>query len=418
MDRLKEIEVRKLEIRELLEDENQEVDLNAIKEELAKLEAEIKEIEDATKQEEEVTEEEQKEEETEVAETEEAEATEAEARREVAKSIEERKILGTEIKKEEIKMEEKRFDVSSPEYRTAWAKKLMGKDLNELDKRALGDAITTTATTFVEADADTHGINNGGLLIPTSVRTEILNLIEKKSPFFRDIRKLQVNGNVDLPFVGAADDAQWGTEGTDSVQEGIEFKRIQLTGHELYKDVVITWKLEEMAVESFINFIIEELANKMGRALCDAVLNGNGSGKPTGALNGLDAVTTGETVLDCIMNTYASLGDDAKVGAKAYISPACGVALYGYKGNNNYPFINGLKETALFEIEVDPYLTGNNILVGNPMNYVLNENTALRVDKEVKVLGRKVIYGGYMVVDGAAKTSSFAKGTYTPSASV
>lgn len=401
MERLEEIKARKLELRELLEDEEKEVNLEEVKSEIESLEAEEAALEETAKEEEA------------------KEEAEAEERRAVAEAIETRNLNETKtIEKEEKKMEEKRYDVSSPEYRSAWAKKLMGKELNEVEKKALGDALTTTATTFVEAAADANGINNGGLLIPTSVRADILKLIEQKSPFFRDIRKLQVNGNVDLPFVGAADDAQWGVEGTDSVQEGIEFKKIQLTGHELYKDVVITWKLEEMAVDSFISFIIEELANKMGRALCDAVLNGNGSSKPTGALNGLTAVTTGATVIDCILATYGSLSADAKVGAKAYISPACGIALYGYEGNKNYPFLQGLKGTALFDIEVDPYITGNNILVGNPSNYVLNENTALRVDKEVKVIGRKVVYGAYMVVDGAPKTAAFAKGTYTPESSI
>ena len=48
---------------------------------------------------------------------------------------------------------EKKFTTASPEYRSAWAKKLMGVKLDETEDRAIGDAIGTTATTFVEADA-------------------------------------------------------------------------------------------------------------------------------------------------------------------------------------------------------------------------------------------------------------------------
>lgn len=47
--------------------------------------------------------------------------------------------------------------LESPEYRTAWAKKLMGrpeKDFTEEEKRALGDAITTTDTEFIAMIAD------------------------------------------------------------------------------------------------------------------------------------------------------------------------------------------------------------------------------------------------------------------------
>ena len=59
--------------------------------------------------------------------------------------------------------------LASKEYRSAWAKKTMGfsdDKLSDEEKRALGDAITTTDTTFVASDADTQGINNGGLFIP------------------------------------------------------------------------------------------------------------------------------------------------------------------------------------------------------------------------------------------------------------
>ena len=47
-------------------------------------------------------------------------------------------------------------------------------DYTEAEERALGDAITTTATTFVESNTSTQGINNGGLFIPTSVRLDML----------------------------------------------------------------------------------------------------------------------------------------------------------------------------------------------------------------------------------------------------
>ena len=159
-------------------------------------------------------------------------------------------------------MEEKKFDLSSKEYRSAWAKKLMNLSedkFTEDEKRALGDAVTTTATTFVASTSDTQGINNGGLFIPTSVRMDLMELISEQSPIFRDIRKLQVSGNIDLPYLFASDDANWYTELTDTVNEGQEYRNLQLTGWELAKDIVITWKLEEMAVESFIDFRISSV---------------------------------------------------------------------------------------------------------------------------------------------------------------
>lgn len=421
MERLEEIKARKLELRELLEDETKEVNLEEVEKEISELKAEEDSINadlEAAAKEEEAKEAAKEKEQAAVAEKEESKAEE---RRNAAKDIESRKITGTKIEKEERNMNEQ-FGVSSKEYRSAWAKKLMGLSedkFTEEEKRALGDAVTTTATTFVAATADANGVNNGGLLIPTSVREEILEIIEKESPIFRDIRKLQVNGNIDLPYLYAADDSAWYAETVQTANEGIEFKNLQLTGWELAKDIVVTWKLEEMAVDSFIKFIIDELANKMGKALVNAVIYGDGSSKPTGMTNGLTAVTTGDTPLDTILNTYKSLSDDAKVGAKIYVSTNCNIALVGYKNQEgNYPFMAGVPATAFGGIEVDPFLSNYDIVVGNPRNYILNEQTPVRIDRESTIKGRKVTYGGYAVVDGKPKPGAFAYGKYTPASSM
>lgn len=325
-------------------------------------------------------------------------------------------------KVEDNTMEERKFGLDSAEYRSAWAKKMMGLKedrLTENEKRALGDAVTTTATTFVEADADTQGINNGGLFIPESVRNEFMEIISKQSPIFRDVRKLQVRGNIDLPYIFGSDDAAWYAELTDTVNEGIEFKNMQLTGWELAKDIVITWKAEEMTVEGFIGFLLEEMANKMGAKLIDAVIYGDGSGKPTGITNGLEAVTTGDDAIETILDTKATLGDEAKIGAKVYISDAVSDSIVGYKDQvGNRPYLAGVPAIAGTSVEVDPYLKNNDIVVGNMRNYILNEHTPVRVDKETSVKGRKVTYGAYAIYDGKAKPGAFAYGQFTPAASI
>ena len=239
------------------------------------------------------------------------------------------------------------------------------------------------------------------------------------SPFFRDIRKLSVNGNVDLPYLYEGDDANWYAELVDTANEGNEYRALQLTGFDLAKQVVITWRMEEMGVESFVTYIIDELVHKMGTALINAVIYGNGSGKPTGAIYNLDPVTTGDTPIDCIVNTYASLSQEFRRGAKVYVSTAVKMAMVGYKDQNgNYPFLQGINGTDLFAIETEPFLNNNDIIVGNARRYILNEVAPIRVDWQRKIEGRKTVYGGFAVYDGKPQPSAFAKGSYTPAVSV
>ena len=324
-----------------------------------------------------------------------------------------RKIGGNE------EMEERKFTTASPEYRSAWAKTLMGVKLNETEERALGDAIGTTATTYVAAAADANGINNLGLLIPESVRLDWLKIAEKASPIYRDIRKLNINGNVDFPYLYSADDAEWYAETSTTKNEGQEYKNIKLTGHELAKAIEITWKAESMTVEGFISFLLDELNEKMNKALINAVIYGNGSGKPTGITNGLDAKTN-SNVIDLIKECLGDLSTENRVGAKVYVASDVADEIAFYKDENgNYPYlVAGLGRAGGATIEADPFLTAGDIVVGNAQNYILNFNEGLRVDKEVKVQPRRVIYGGYLIADGNKKPGAFVYGQVVSEGSV
>lgn len=324
----------------------------------------------------------------------------------------------TKIGGNEMEKEERKFTTASPEYRSAWAKTLMGVKLEETEERALGDAIGTTSTTFVEATSNANGINNLGLLIPDSVRLDWLKIAEKASPIYRDIRKMNVPGNVDFPYLFGADDAEWYAETTTTKNEGQEYKNIKLTGHELAKAIEITWKAEAMTVEGFISFLLDELNEKMNKALINAVIYGDGSAKPTGITNGLTAKENANAI-DLIKECLGDLSVENRVGAKVYVASDVADNIAFYKDENgNYPYlVAGLGRAGGATIEADPFLAAGDIVVGNAQNYILNFNEGLRVDKEVKVQPRRVIYGGYLIADGNKKPGAFVYGKVKASGS-
>jgi HK97 family phage major capsid protein len=381
MNRLKEIEVRKNEIK---------ASLNTLEdiEEIKKLDEEVEELI-----------------------VEEKEIKEAEKRKKIADKLEEKSLEAKAIEKEEEKEMEKKFDLKSPEYRTAWAKSMMGLELDETDKRAIGDAVGTTATEFVASAANANGINNLGLLIPESLRMDLMKIAEEQSPFYRDITKLNINGNIDLPYLFAADDAEWYAETTTTKNEGQEYKNLKLTGHELSKAIEITWKAESMTVDGFMDFLLKELNKKMNTALITASIYGTGSNQPTGATNGLTAKED-SNVIDLIKTCLGTLSNEDRVGAKVYVANNVADSIAFYKdANGNYPYLTAkLGIAGGATIEADPYLKSNDILVGNASNYIMNFNETLRIDKEVKVQPRRVVYGGYLIADGQAKPNAFVLG--------
>ena len=401
----KEIEERKAELlNKIAEAKTQE--------EIAELRSEVEVINKEVPEQEEVKTEEKSEE---ISKEEErsliADTQELEKRNKEVSNL--RKIGGNEMEKEERK-----FTIASPEYRSAWAKTLMGVKLEETEERALGDAIGTTSTTFVEATSNANGINNLGLLIPDSVRLDWLKIAEKASPIYRDIRKMNVPGNVDFPYLFGADDAEWYAETTTTKNEGQEYKNIKLTGHELAKAIEITWKAEAMTVEGFISFLLDELNEKMNKALINAVIYGDGSAKPTGITNGLTAKENANAI-DLIKECLGDLSVENRVGAKVYVaSDVADEIAFSKDQNGNYPYlVAGLGRAGGATIEADPFLSAGDIVVGNAQNYILNFNEGLRVDKEVKVQPRRVIYGGYLIADGNKKPGAFVYGKVKASGS-
>lgn len=382
MDRLKEIETRMAQIRSEVESTEDIAKVEELNKEVEALKEERKAIEETKKQ------------------------------KEIAEKLEEKSLDAKEINfKEERKMDERKYDIKSAEYRTAWAKTMMGLELDEIDKRAIGDAIGTTATEFTASTANTNGINNLGLLIPDSVRLDWLKMQEQASPIYRDIRKLNINGNIDFPYLFGADDSAWYSETTTTNNEGQEYKNIKLTGHELSKAIEITWKAEAMTVEGFISFLLDELNEKMNKALIKACIYGTGTAQPTGITNGLTAKTD-SNVIDLIKICLGSLSAENRIGAKVYIASDIADEIAFYKDKNgNYPYlIAGLGRAGGATIETDPFLNNGDIVVGNPQNYVLNFNEGLRIDKEIKVQPRRVVYGGYLIADGNKKPNSFIYG--------
>lgn len=388
-----EIEARKAELKEKIDNASTVEEIEELKNQVEEINNEVP-VEETTEEDGEITPEEER---SLIADTQDIETRSVDA-----KNLEK---IG------EKKMEERKFTIDSPEYRNAWAKTMLGQKLTEVEERAIGDAVGTTATEFVASAEGVQGINNLGLLIPGTVRTDLLERAEKASPIFRDIRKLQVDGVIDLPYLFESDDAEWYAELEDTKNEGQEFRGLKLTGHELAKDVVITWKAEEMTVEGFIDFIIDELYEKMYKAKINAVIYGDGNRKPTGITKGLEA-KTGANAIEVMHTVLKSMNADAKRESKIYVATSVAEDITFYKdGSNNYPYLaTGLKNTNGGKIEEDPFLKDGDIVVGNMRNYIFNENAPISIERERTVKGRKVTYGAYQICDGQPRPGYFGYG--------
>lgn len=413
---LKEIETRKTELLNKITEAKTE-------EELAELR---KEAEDLKK---EVPEEEKKEEKKD------GTITHEEERNLLADvdNLEQRKVKITKvIKDKEERKVEKEFTrnnvLKSEEYRSAWAKSLMCRnDFTEDEQRALGVALTTTATTYTAPASGTDGVNNGGLFIPETVSMEILKEIELESPFLRDVAKTYIKGLISFPYKKQSSGAEWVEEGKDNKLESDEWAELTFAQMELSKTIRITWKLESMAVEEFVNYITSEVAREMREELADKPFYGTGVNEISGISlegNNIDAEYEASTTsLEAIKAGLALLPKRKKAGAKIYIAEDLALDIAFLKDDNGMYINNpvngvGLESIAKYRVEVDPFLKDGDYVIGNPIWYKLNFNEGISVTKDIIGRSRVNDYTGYCVVGGAPVPNSFVYGHKATSPSV
>ena len=312
--------------------------------------------------------------------------------------------------------------LSSPEYRTAWAKTLMQRKLSEVEKRALETAMTTTATEFVAATSETDGINNGGLFIPTDINTALMEAISLVSPIFRDAARTAIPGLLKFPYKKTASGAKNKKETEQTADGSIEWAELTLGLSEISETIRVSWKLEAMAVEEFISYITAELIEQVQDKAVTELIYGSGSEQLKGAT--VDAIKheyTG-TALDGIGETLEKLGKKQKIGAKIYVAQSIVEEISFTKDNNgNYIFtpINGVgvKSVATYPVEVDPYLKDGDFVIGNVKRYYrLNVVEPISIAKDSSGKKRANDYTAYTIMGGAAQPNTLAYGKKKASA--
>ena len=232
--RLQEIKDEKKEIRKKLEN-NEEMELDSVEKRLADLEAEEKSLI---------------------------------SKREIASKINIDAENVTEIQKEEIKEERKmeREDLLKDSvYRRAFAKKLQGKELDEVEQRAY-----------------TSASNSGGAVIPTPVSDEIISKIKQIAPMLDEITLLRVKGNVTFAVEDVRNDAELHTENAKINSAVDKLARVTLAGYEITKLIQISKTVATMSINAFETWLVDMLAEDIARKIEDLIINGTGSSQPTG----------------------------------------------------------------------------------------------------------------------------------------
>lgn len=361
--RMKEIKERKAEIRKTLLG-GKEVDLAALKTELADLELE---------------------------------ETELRSRQEIAEKLNNGEIEGTVVKTAEERKSflpiEKRTEVafepenmskeeiaSSPEFRTAWLRRLQNADavLTESEQRA----ITTV---------------NNAAVIPTQTLNKIIDKLKQVSVIYPLVTSLNIPSAVSIPVESLVPDAAVLGEEAASTPGDVVTVPVTLGQYKIIVSTTITAAVEAMSIDSFEDFVVTQLTNKLQMLVDALIMNGSGSNQPKGILktttiNSISTSATSGWTYDDIMSLLGAIPSPYAMNAVFVVSRT---TLYGQiakiKDDVKRPIFVPNAEDGFagkimgYPVIVYDAMPADTILFGNLTYYFFNWVQSISVAKDTSV---------------------------------
>lgn len=300
--------------------------------------------------------------------------------------------------------------VASPEYRSTYLKWLQGRVLTDAEQRTL-----TTAA------------DSAGPAVPTQTLNMIIDKMRQTSALFPRVNVSYVPGNLSVVVANAKNAATWKPEGADGTPADDTVVNVTLTGYELIKLVEISAAAQAMTIDAFEAYIANEIGRQMAIAVENAILNGSGSGEPTGILPGITWDASNAVTWDAGTGIdYDDLVDGLALLPTMYHNNAVFVMnrkmLFGgirkIKTSDKQPIFayNPQDRAAMtilgYPVILDDYMPDDTILLGDFSYYYLNFAQAPTIDvsREAGFKSGKVTYRGLAVADGKpALAEAFVK---------
>lgn len=120
-------------------------------------------------------------------------------------------------------------------------------------------------------------------VIPTTIMNEIIQKMDTYGNIWNKVRKINVKGGVEIPILSVKPTAQWITETQASPDKKISVNtKITFSYYGLECKVAQTILVNVVSLPMFESLFSTLVVEAMVRALEEAIINGSGSGQPTG----------------------------------------------------------------------------------------------------------------------------------------
>ena len=127
-----------------------------------------------------------------------------------------------------------------------------------------------------------------GATIPTTVLNQIVQKLESTGMILALVTRTAYKGGVAIPVSTVKPTATWVAEGKSSDKQKFTATKdgmITFAYHKLRCAVAVSLEVDTMAISAFEAMLINNIVEAMTKALEQAIISGDGNGKPKGILN-------------------------------------------------------------------------------------------------------------------------------------
>lgn len=263
-----------------------------------------------------------------------------------------------------------------------------------------------------------------GATIPTTVLNQIVEKLESTGMILALVTRTAYKGGVSIPVSTVKPTATWVNEGAGSDKQKKNIKKdgmITFAYHKLRCAVAVSLEVDTMAISAFETLLINNIVEAMTKALEQAIISGDGAGKPKGILAETPAegqeLDSAKPAYTDLIAAEAALPQAYENGAVWCMSKKTFMQYYGLTDTNGQPIgrvnygIAGKPERTLlgravvccdYVTSYADSMTANTVFafLFNFKDYVLNTNYAMGVKKYEDNDTDDMVTKGIMLADG------------------
>ena len=249
-------------------------------------------------------------------------------------------------------------------------------------------------------------------VIPTQLVNQIIEKMDNVGMIIPLITKTSYKAGVEIPTSSVKPVASWVAEGVGSDRQKKTTSKITFTYYKLRCEISMSMEVGTMALSAFEAKFVENVAKAMIYAIENAVINGDGSGKPKGILAETpvdgQAIESAQLSYSKICEIEGAVPEEYDANAKWCMSKKTFMKFVALTDDNGQPIarvnygVAGKPERTILgrDVVVSPYVADDATFIFDFADYVLNTIYDMGISKKQDWDTEDLLTKAVMSVDG------------------